>query len=56
MIIKEISTQSYTEDGKRPFLLRNSEDYTPQEWQQILKYLRCNAADGLLRWEEVTTC
>lgn len=53
MIIKEISTQSRTEDGKRPYLFRNSEDYTPQEWRQMLQYLRRNAAAGLLRWEVV---
>lgn len=53
MIIKEISTKSWTEDGKRPYLFRNSEDYTPQEWQKMLKYLRRNAAAGLLRWEVV---
>lgn len=56
MIIKEISTQSRTEDGKRPHLFRNSEDYTPQEWRQMLQYLRRNAAAGLLRWEVVKAC
>ena len=53
MIIKEISTQSRDENGKRPFLYRNSNDYTPQEWRQIIEYLRRNAAAGLLRWEVV---
>lgn len=52
MIIKEISTQSQTKDGA-PFLFRNSKDYTPQEWRQMLQYLRRNAAAGLLRWEVV---
>ena len=53
MIIKEISTQSRYNDGSRPFLIRNSKDYTPQEWRQILQYLRLNAAAGLLRWEVI---
>lgn len=53
MIIKEISTQSRNEDGTRPYLFRNSENYPPQVWRQMLEYLRRNAAAGLLRWEVI---
>lgn len=53
MIIKEISTQSRDEDGERPYAFRDSKDYTPQQWERTLVYLRRNAAEGLLRWEVI---
>ena len=51
MIIKEISTHSFYEDGTRPYLYRDSKRYTPKQWRQILKYLRENAEAGYLRFE-----
>lgn len=54
MIIKEISTQSHDANGERPYVLRNSEDYTPQEWTSILKYLKRNAKAHLLKFEIVS--
>ena len=53
MIIKEISTQSFNPDGSRPYLLRFSEDYTREQWQKILQYLKTNAAAGLLKVEVI---
>ena len=51
MLIKEMSIQSRNADGSRPFLLRNSDDYTPQQWAQMPKYLKENAAARLLKFE-----
>lgn len=53
MIIKEISTQSTNPDGTRPYLLRFSEDYTAEQWEKVLKYLKRNAAAGLLKMEVI---
>lgn len=41
----------YDADGSRPYLLRNSDDYTPQQWAQMLEYLKINAAARLLKFE-----
>ena len=53
MIIMEISTQSYDErypeTNNRPYFYRNSENYTPAEWKQLLKCLKRNAEAGLLK-------
>lgn len=51
MIIKEISTQSFDENGKPFFLYRDSKDYKPEEWKQILDYLKRNAKAKLLKYE-----
>lgn len=53
MIIKEISTKSFYEDGTCPYLYRDSKRYTPKQWRQILKYLCNNAEVGYLRWEVI---
>lgn len=53
MIIKEISTQSFNENGERPFLIRNSENYTPEQWKMILKYLKENKKEKLLNYEVI---
>lgn len=53
MIIKEISTQSFDENGERPYLYRDSKRYTPEAWEMILKYLKINAEAGLLKYEMI---
>ena len=53
MIIKEISTQSFDENGERPYLIRNSKDYTPEQWKMILKYLKTNKKEKLLNYEVI---
>ena len=53
MIIKEISTQSIYPDGTRPELFRDSNNYTPEQWRTILKYLKENAAISLLKYEVI---
>ena len=53
MIIKEISTQSFDENGKRPYLIRNSKDYTPEQWKMILNYLQVNKKEKLLDYEVI---
>lgn len=53
MIIKELSTQSINPDGTRPELFRDSNHYTPEQWRTILKYLKENAAAGLLKYEVI---
>lgn len=53
MIIKEISTQSFDENGERPYLFRNSKDYPPKEWEKILQYLKINAEANLLKYEVI---
>lgn len=50
MIIKEISTQSFDENGERPHLFRNSKDYPPEQWNIILEYLKINAQMSLLNY------
>ena len=51
MIIKEISTRSFDASGKRPYLIRKSKDYPPEEWEKILPYLQRNAKAHLLTYE-----
>lgn len=53
MIIKEISTQSFDDNGKRPYSIRNSENYTPEQWKMILKYLKENKKEKLLNYEVI---
>ena len=53
MIIKEISTQSTNPDGSRPFIVRDSKNYSPEEWKKILEYLKRNHAAGLLKMEVI---
>lgn len=53
MIIKEISTQSFDENGERPYLFRNSKDYPPKVWEMILEYLKNNAEINLLKYEVI---
>lgn len=53
MIIKEISTQSFDENGERPYLFRNSKDYPPEKWEMILEYLKINAEANLLKYEVI---
>lgn len=53
MIIKEISTQSFNENGERPYLYRDSKRYTPEAWEMILKYLKRNAELNLLKYEVI---
>lgn len=53
MIIKEISTQSFDENGDRPYLYRNSTEYPPEAWGMILKYLKRNAELNLLKYEVI---
>ena len=53
MIIKEISTQSFDENGERPFLYRDSTKYSPSEWDRMLKYLKRNKQAKLLDYEIV---
>lgn len=53
MIIKEISTQSFDENGERPYLFRNSKDYPPKVWERIIEYLKINAEMGLLKYEVI---
>ena len=53
MIIKEISTQSFDENGERPYLFRDSKDYPPKQWKIILEYLKINAEIGLLEYEVI---
>ena len=53
MIIKETSTQSFNENGERPYLFRNSKDYPPKEWERILQYLKRNAEANLLKYEVI---
>lgn len=53
MIIKEISTQSFDENGERPFLYRDSTKYSPSEWKRMLQYLRRNKKEKLLDFEIV---
>lgn len=51
MIIKEISTQTLNDDGTRPFLYRDSNDYSPSDWNMILEYLKRNKDAKLLDYE-----
>lgn len=51
MIIKEISTQSFDENGERPYLIRDSKDYSPKDWAMIIKYLKRNKAAKLLDYK-----
>lgn len=53
MIIKEISTQSFDENGERPYLYRNSKRYPSEAWEMILRYLKRNAEAGLLEYEVI---
>lgn len=55
MVIKEISTQNFDKNGERPYLLRNSEDYTAEEWNSIIKYLKRNAKANLLKFKIIST-
>ena len=51
MIIKEISVKHFDENGEPLFLIRNSEDYPPEEWAKLLKYLKRNAEAKLLKYK-----
>ena len=53
MIIKEISTQSFNENGERPYLYRDSRRYLPEAWEMIFRYLKRNAEAGLLKYEVI---
>ena len=53
MIIKEISTRSFDENGERPYLFRNKKDYPQKQWEIILEYLKINAEMGLLKYEVI---
>ena len=53
MIIKEISTQSFDENGERPYLFRDSKKYPPKIWEMILEYLKTNAEMNLLKYEVI---
>ena len=53
MIIKEISTQGTDDDGNPLYLFRDSEEYTEEEWKQLVKYLKVNKKAGLLNFEIV---
>lgn len=57
MVVKVTSTQTtdtqYPENGNRPYYFCNSEKYTPEEWGQMLDYLKRNAAAKLLKYEIV---
>lgn len=53
MIIKEISAQSFDENEERPYLIRNSKDYTIEQWKMIIKYLKINKKEKLLNYEVV---
>lgn len=53
MIIKEISTQSFDENGERPYLYHDSTRYPPEAWKMILKYLKRNAEANLLDYEVI---
>lgn len=54
MIIKEISTQSFDENGERPYLYRDSTKYSAEAWKMILKYLKINSKANLLKYEVIT--
>jgi hypothetical protein len=47
MIILEISNQHRYTDGSRPYIVRNSENYSFSEWENILEYLKRNAGAGI---------
>lgn len=50
MIILEISNQHRYTDGSRPYIVRNSENYSLTEWENILEYLKRNAGAGLVNF------
>lgn len=53
MIIKEIDTQGFDENGERLYLYRDSKRYPPEAWKMILRYLKRNAEANLLEYEVI---
>lgn len=53
MIIKEIDTQGFDENGERLYLCRDSTKYSPEAWKMILRYLKRNAEANLLEYEVI---
>ncbi|MFR1243763.1 MAG: hypothetical protein ACLSC5_02345 [Acutalibacteraceae bacterium] len=53
MIIKEIDTQEFDENGEPLYLYRDSKRYPPEAWEMILRYLKRNAEANLLKYEVI---